>query len=204
MGTYTYTPTGKQTSHNKINIRLSGGKMVEIMDTAGQEEFHLIRKFAVTKADFIAFVYAVDDRNSFLQVKEIFNNFDFLNTKSKIILISTKIDLYDKNINVVNKGERNYHKGDKISLYDGKKMVNDNKSPNWEFYNEEVSYQEGLGLKKEIGADYFIETSAMTGIGAIGVVTALDRIVNPEIFEKKESGFWKFFYSIFCCGMKNK
>jgi Ras-related C3 botulinum toxin substrate 1 len=78
---------------------------VKFIDTAGQEEFAMIRAFSYKDADLFLLCFAVDDRVSFenMETKWISDLKDYSDVP--IILLGTKSDLRRTNRNCINKDE---------------------------------------------------------------------------------------------------
>ena len=81
----------KLIKYNKKNIQ------IEVWDTAGQESFKSIAKYFCKGSQLIVFVYAIDNKNSFINIKNwvdiIKNN---TNENPKFLLVGNKCDLEDK------------------------------------------------------------------------------------------------------------
>ncbi|KAI1289367.1 Ras-related protein O-RAL [Halotydeus destructor] len=94
-----YEPT-KADSYRKTIKLESGDILLDIMDTAGQEEYASVRDNYLRSGDCFALVFSITDRASFVAVDEIREqilrvNADKLVPKP-IILVGNKADLADK------------------------------------------------------------------------------------------------------------
>lgn len=96
--TPTYNPTIEDYYRHDTNIDGVGPCIVEILDTAGTEQFASMRQLYITNGQAFALVYAVDDRASFEEVKEIYQQ--IMETKSpqniSVVLVGNKCDLDDR------------------------------------------------------------------------------------------------------------
>ncbi|EDR21611.1 hypothetical protein, conserved [Entamoeba dispar SAW760] len=64
-----YLPT-IQDSYNSL-ITVDGYKVeVTLVDTSGEEEFHLLRDSELTRSDYLVYVYSVNDLESFVNAQE--------------------------------------------------------------------------------------------------------------------------------------
>ena len=96
--TPTYNPTIEDYYRHDTNIDGVGPCIVEILDTAGTEQFASMRQLYITNGQAFALVYAVDDRASFEEVKEIYQQITETKSPQKlsVVLIGNKCDLDDR------------------------------------------------------------------------------------------------------------
>ena len=96
--TPTYNPTIEDYYRHDTNIDGVGPCIVEILDTAGTEQFASMRQLYITNGQAFALVYAVDDRASFEEVKEIYQQIAELKSAQNmsVVLVGNKCDLDDR------------------------------------------------------------------------------------------------------------
>lgn len=96
--TPTYNPTIEDYYRHDTNIDGVGPCIVEILDTAGTEQFASMRQLYITNGQAFALVYAVDDRTSFEEVKEIYHQIAEVKSPQNIsvVLVGNKCDLEDR------------------------------------------------------------------------------------------------------------
>ena len=96
--TPTYNPTIEDYYRHDTNIDGVGPCIVEILDTAGTEQFASMRQLYITNGQAFALVYAVDDRSSFEEVKEIYSQITEVKSPQNIsvVLVGNKCDLDDR------------------------------------------------------------------------------------------------------------
>ena len=96
--TPTYNPTIEDYYRHDTNIDGVGPCIVEILDTAGTEQFASMRQLYITNGQAFALVYAVDDRSSFEEVKEIYSQITEVKSPHNIsvVLVGNKCDLDDR------------------------------------------------------------------------------------------------------------
>lgn len=96
-----YNPTIEDV-HRKTIILEDETILMDIVDTAGQEEFTSISEFYVKEADGIVIVYAIDDKRSFEDVDRHFSLLrklreqDFSEGRLPVILVGNKKDLIER------------------------------------------------------------------------------------------------------------
>ena len=91
-----YLETIVNSYHKTIN---SNGKIIKLQlwDTAGQERFRAITRTYYKSAHLIVFVYAVDDKNTFKNIKNWVKNVkEQTDEKTKFLLIGNKCDLEEE------------------------------------------------------------------------------------------------------------
>ena len=98
--TPTYSPTIEDYYRHDTNIEGVGPCIVEILDTAGTEQFASMRQLYITSAQAFALVYSIDDRASFEEAQELYRNIKELKSPDQvaIILIGNKCDLHDRRV----------------------------------------------------------------------------------------------------------
>ena len=96
--TPTYNPTIEDYYRHDTNIDGVGPCIVEILDTAGTEQFASMRQLYITNGQAFALVYAVDDRASFEEVKDIYQQISEVKSPQNIsvVLVGNKCDLDDR------------------------------------------------------------------------------------------------------------
>lgn len=96
--TPTYNPTIEDYYRHDTNVDGVGPCIVEILDTAGTEQFASMRQLYITNGQAFALVYSIDDRASFEEAKDIFQQISEVKTGNAItvILVGNKCDLEDR------------------------------------------------------------------------------------------------------------
>ena len=101
-----YDPTIEDSYFKRIAI----GKQemqLEILDTAGQEDFAALRTCYMRQSQGFILVYSIDDRSSFEEIETIYQ--DIIRTKDKTsfscIICGNKSDLEDRRVVTVAEGE---------------------------------------------------------------------------------------------------
>ncbi|KAL3307411.1 hypothetical protein Ciccas_014074, partial [Cichlidogyrus casuarinus] len=92
-----YEPT-KADSYRK-QVEINDVKCtVDILDTAGQEDYHGIRDFYYRAGEGFLLVFALDDRHSFETITEYISTIRTVknNTNLPMVLVGNKSDLVDK------------------------------------------------------------------------------------------------------------
>jgi len=81
--------------------------LIQIWDTAGQEQFRTITPVYYRKVDGVVMVYDITDQNSFESVNYWMKNLsDYADQNIKIILVGNKQDMQDKRIVAKEEGEK--------------------------------------------------------------------------------------------------
>ncbi|ESW97273.1 GTP-binding protein RHO3 [Ogataea parapolymorpha DL-1] len=129
---------------------------LSLWDTAGQEEFDRLRSLSYSDTHCIILCFAIDSHDSLENVKnkwvgEILEHCEGV----KLILVGLKADLRSNDPDI---GQNDMLINNAPS---GKKLV---------------SYEEGVGVAKEIGALRYLECSAMKNRGVNEVFTEAARI----------------------------
>ncbi|KAJ3447113.1 ras-like without caax 1 [Anaeramoeba flamelloides] len=104
----TYDPTIEDAYRKQIEVDKKP-YVLEIFDTAGQEEFTSISDCTIRCGDGFVIVYSKADRDSFTSVKSHFDRIHRIkdtNTKIPIILVENKADLNLKSAVDPNEGEQ--------------------------------------------------------------------------------------------------
>lgn len=96
--TPTYNPTIEDYYRHDTNIDGVGPCIVEILDTAGTEQFASMRQLYITNGQAFALIYAVDDRASFEEVKDIYQQIAEVKSRENmsVVLVGNKCDLEDR------------------------------------------------------------------------------------------------------------
>lgn len=96
--TPTYNPTIEDYYRHDTNIEGVGPCIVEILDTAGTEQFASMRQLYITSCQAFALVYSIDDRASFEETKDIYQQIREVKSADEItvILVGNKCDLNDR------------------------------------------------------------------------------------------------------------
>ena len=96
--TPTYNPTIEDYYRHDTNVDGVGPCIVEILDTAGTEQFASMRQLYITSCQAFGLVYSIDDRASFDEAKEIYRQIVEVKTAGEItvILVGNKCDLEER------------------------------------------------------------------------------------------------------------
>lgn len=106
--TPTYNPTIEDYYRHESNVEGIGQCIVEILDTAGTEQFASMRQLYINSAQAFALVYSIDDRASFEEAQDLYRS--IMETKSQgqasVILVGNKSDLEDRREVETEEGKR--------------------------------------------------------------------------------------------------
>lgn len=96
--TPSYNPTIEDYYRHDTNVEGVGQCIVEILDTAGTEQFASMRQLYINSGDAFALVYAIDNVDSFIEVKEIYQQLVEMKKPEEllVILVGNKCDLKSK------------------------------------------------------------------------------------------------------------
>ncbi len=90
-----YNPTIEDYYRHDTNVDGVGHCIVEILDTAGTEQFASMRQLYISNGEAFALIYSVDNRDSFEEVQELYEQ--LLETKKAkdltVVLVGNKCDL---------------------------------------------------------------------------------------------------------------
>ncbi|KAK6179076.1 hypothetical protein SNE40_011516 [Patella caerulea] len=96
----TYEPTVEESY--KYVAKMSDGvfKSVDILDTAGCDDFPVMRKLRIKRGDAFVIVYSVDDMNSFINIKSYYEQIsqEKGTTVVPIILVGNKMDTTSRQV----------------------------------------------------------------------------------------------------------
>lgn len=133
----TYEPTIEDSYRKQVVID-SRSCMLEVLDTAGQEEYTALRDQWIREAEGIVLVYSISSRSSFTRVSKFINAVRRVKESAATPLDSgAPIQTPDQQIPICLVG----NKCDRVT-------------------EREVSTQEGHAIAKELGCDVFVECSA--------------------------------------------
>lgn len=93
--TPTYNPTIEDYYRHDTSVDGVGQCIVEILDTAGTEQFASMRQLYITNGEAFALVYFIDSRDSFDEVQEIYTQLTELKKREEltVVLVGNKADL---------------------------------------------------------------------------------------------------------------
>ena len=92
--TPTYNPTIEDYYRHDTNVDGVGQCIVEILDTAGTEQFASMQQLYITNGEAFALVFAIDNRESFEEVQEIYKKlYEDKKNDLTVVLVGNKCDL---------------------------------------------------------------------------------------------------------------
>ena len=96
--TPTYNPTIEDYYRHDTNVDGVGPCIVEILDTAGTEQFASMKQLYITNGQAFALVYSIDDRASFDEALDIYHHISEMRPPEQItvVLVGNKCDLEDR------------------------------------------------------------------------------------------------------------
>ena len=96
--TPTYNPTIEDYYRHDTNVDGVGPCIVEILDTAGTEQFASMKQLYITNGQAFALVYSIDDRASFDEALEIYHHIAEMKSSDQItvVLVGNKCDLEER------------------------------------------------------------------------------------------------------------
>jgi len=156
-----YDPTIEDAYRKPIDID-GTNLMLDILDTAGQEDFVALRTTWMRNKEGFVLVFSVVDRNTFEDLESFYEQLNdvYDDNIPPIMLVGNKVDLDPKfkyyNANVTGQGDLNYKR--------------------------EVSIEEATNLAKKWGCVRYIETSAKIGYKVSDIFGQLVRdIISSKI-----------------------
>jgi small GTP-binding protein len=106
-----YNPTIEDYYRHDTNVEGVGQCIVEILDTAGTEQFASMRQLYISGGDAFALVYAIDNRDSFEEIQEIYQQ--LLEVKKQeellVVLVGNKCDLKSRRVVSAQEGAQAAH-----------------------------------------------------------------------------------------------
>lgn len=96
--TPTYNPTIEDYYRHDTNVDGVGPCIVEILDTAGTEQFASMKQLYITNGQAFALVYSIDDRASFDEALDIYHHISEMRAPEHItvVLVGNKCDLEER------------------------------------------------------------------------------------------------------------
>ena len=93
--TPTYNPTIEDYYRHEANFPSIGPCVVEILDTAGTEQFASMRQLYITNSQAFAIIYSIDSLESFEEAKQIYADIIEIKPADKlaIVLVGNKCDM---------------------------------------------------------------------------------------------------------------
>lgn len=93
--TPTYSPTIEDYYRHDTNVEGVGQCIVEILDTAGTEQFASMRQLYISNGEAFALVYSIDNRDSFEEIQEIYEQLAEVKKANEltVVLVGNKCDL---------------------------------------------------------------------------------------------------------------
>lgn len=98
--TPTYNPTIEDYYRHDTNVDGVGQCIVEILDTAGTEQFASMRQLYINSGDAFALVYSIDNLESFDEIKEIYQQLVEMKKAEEllVVLVGNKCDLKSRRV----------------------------------------------------------------------------------------------------------
>lgn len=98
--TPTYNPTIEDYYRHDTNVEGVGHCIVEILDTAGTEQFASMRQLYISNGEAFALIYSVENRDSFEEVQELYEQLqETKKTKDiTVVLVGNKCDLKSQRV----------------------------------------------------------------------------------------------------------
>ena len=98
--TPTYNPTIEDYYRHDTNLDGVGQCIVEILDTAGTEQFASMRQLYISSGDAFALVYSIDNRDSFDEIREIYDQLREVKRADEllVVLVGNKCDLKSQRV----------------------------------------------------------------------------------------------------------
>lgn len=93
--TPTYNPTIEDYYRHEANLPSIGPCVVEILDTAGTEQFASMRQLYITNSQAFAIIYSIDSLESFEEAKQIYADIVEIKPPNElaIVLVGNKCDM---------------------------------------------------------------------------------------------------------------
>ena len=168
-----YTPT--VFDHYSANLIVDGEAVTLVLwDTPGQMDYDMLRPLSYPETDVFIVCFAIDDRPTINNLRDKWcPEIKRYCPSAPIILVATKVDLRDRGTTKRNENHNEYN-------YDReKKMGNDVIDTN----DSLISTKEGLSLREELQASYYVECSALTQLGLTDVFI---QAVRAVIYKRKK------------------
>ena len=93
--TPTYNPTIEDYYRHEANVSNVGPCVVEILDTAGTEQFASMRQLYISNSQAFAIIYSIDSQESFEEAKQIYTDIVEVKPANElaIVLVGNKCDM---------------------------------------------------------------------------------------------------------------
>ena len=95
----TYIPTIEDEFQKNLKVN-NETVQLEIIDTAGQDDFKDLRHRYIKECDAFIFVYSVDDPDSLTFISSIFQDCKANSEFPKVVVMGNKSDLFDKKVDL--------------------------------------------------------------------------------------------------------
>ena len=97
--TYEYNPTIENSFRKQLTVD-DETCLLEILDTAGQEEYLAMRDQHISQGQGFVLVYAVDNRNTFDQLPQLYNSITRVKESdaAPCVIMGNKADMTDKKV----------------------------------------------------------------------------------------------------------
>jgi small GTP-binding protein len=92
-----YDPTIED-SYRKHTVINGKAQLVEILDTAGTEQFTVMRDLYIKNADGIILVYSITSRETIRELDNIYDQINMINPSIPLMLCGNKCDLEDDRV----------------------------------------------------------------------------------------------------------
>eukprot|EP00486_Rosalina_sp_Unknown_P014913 CAMPEP_0201596132 /NCGR_PEP_ID=MMETSP0190_2-20130828/192905_1 /ASSEMBLY_ACC=CAM_ASM_000263 /TAXON_ID=37353 /ORGANISM="Rosalina sp." /LENGTH=264 /DNA_ID=CAMNT_0048056357 /DNA_START=455 /DNA_END=1249 /DNA_ORIENTATION=- len=199
-----YDPTIEDAYRKQIDLDGNYGIILDILDTAGQEDFECLRTQWMKNKDGFILVFSITQKTSFNQLKEFYDGICEVyddNNVPPIILAGNKVDLdpnhpafIDPEREAELEAQQQDNEDDDEPKKNGRrnKRVKDYSDSDDEVEEEkrerQVSYDEAMAFARKIGAAHYVETSAKSGYNVEHMVGKMVRhLINIKFKDENKS-----------------
>ena len=175
-----YDPTIEDAYRKQIDV--DGNQLLlDILDTAGQEDFECLRTQWMKNKDAFILVYSIVRKTSFDQLKEFYDGikevYDDQNNIPPIILVGNKVDLDENHIAYIDPSQEiDQDEDDEDDEEDEppkkgrrangrvKDYSDSDSDVEPEKLERQVTFEEAVAFGRKIGVSHYVETSAKSGL----------------------------------------
>lgn len=145
--------------------------MLDIVDTAGQEEYNTLRDEYITTADGFILVFSLTERSTMGDLKPLHNQIRLVNNHAAIVLVANKLDI--------------------VTHYPTKRVVSigelQKTASEWGVSYFETSAKDGTNVAESWHALVRLVRQASTKLNSNGVSTFSNKIPMKDLDEKRKS-----------------